>query len=98
MGSTRNGHSDPKCPSTRHLRMVREDTGAPNEGLPVPGWWPMKQLAVRVRFLRYVGFLNDCSVEGVLSLVFVQIISLGSTGPNTSSQHNQSGPTEELLA
>ncbi|GFV09787.1 uncharacterized protein TNCV_2598421 [Trichonephila clavipes] len=30
--STRNGRRDPKCPSTRHLRMVREDTGAPNKG------------------------------------------------------------------
>ncbi|GFV76720.1 uncharacterized protein TNCV_4729401 [Trichonephila clavipes] len=24
--------ADPKCPSTRRLRMVREDTGAPSEG------------------------------------------------------------------
>ncbi|GFY23129.1 uncharacterized protein TNCV_3763691 [Trichonephila clavipes] len=31
-GSTRNGCRDPKCPSTRHLRMVREDTETPNEG------------------------------------------------------------------
>ncbi|GFT75814.1 uncharacterized protein TNCV_851201 [Trichonephila clavipes] len=31
-GSTRNGRRDPKCPSARRLRMVREDTGAPNEG------------------------------------------------------------------
>ncbi|GFU57387.1 uncharacterized protein TNCV_3635661 [Trichonephila clavipes] len=31
-GSTRNGHRDPKCPSARHLRMVCEDTGTPNEG------------------------------------------------------------------
>ncbi|GFW18052.1 uncharacterized protein TNCV_2281561 [Trichonephila clavipes] len=31
-GSTHNGPLDPKCPSARHLRMVREDTGAPNEG------------------------------------------------------------------
>ncbi|GFT36277.1 uncharacterized protein TNCV_3464501 [Trichonephila clavipes] len=31
-GSTRNGHHDPKCPSVRHFRMVREDTGAPKEG------------------------------------------------------------------
>ncbi|GFV50108.1 uncharacterized protein TNCV_3646101 [Trichonephila clavipes] len=31
-GSPRNGHRDPKCPSTRRLRMVREDTGAPSEG------------------------------------------------------------------
>ncbi|GFY12510.1 uncharacterized protein TNCV_1799321 [Trichonephila clavipes] len=31
-GSTRNGHRDPKCPSARHLHMVREDTAAPSEG------------------------------------------------------------------
>ncbi|GFV50613.1 hypothetical protein TNCV_2212761 [Trichonephila clavipes] len=31
-GSTRNRRRDSKCPSVRRLRMVREDTGAPNEG------------------------------------------------------------------
>ncbi|GFV53880.1 uncharacterized protein TNCV_166471 [Trichonephila clavipes] len=31
-GSIRNGHRDPKCPSARCLRMVREDTGTPSEG------------------------------------------------------------------
>ncbi|GFU39314.1 uncharacterized protein TNCV_3811561 [Trichonephila clavipes] len=30
--STRNRRSDPKCPSARPLRMIQEDTGAPNEG------------------------------------------------------------------
>ncbi|GFT12086.1 uncharacterized protein TNCV_726701 [Trichonephila clavipes] len=30
-GSTRNRRRDPKCPSARCLRMVREDTGVPNE-------------------------------------------------------------------
>ncbi|GFW00064.1 uncharacterized protein TNCV_3568541 [Trichonephila clavipes] len=39
--------------------------------LPVPGWRPMKQLAVRVHFLRCGGLLDDWSVEGVLSLVFM---------------------------
>ncbi|GFV08395.1 uncharacterized protein TNCV_328291 [Trichonephila clavipes] len=29
--------------------------------LPVPGWRPMKQLAVRVHFLRCGGFLDDVS-------------------------------------
>ncbi|GFX27241.1 e3 ubiquitin-protein ligase RNF13 [Trichonephila clavipes] len=52
------------------LRMVREDTGAPSEGATC-GWRPMKQLAVRVHFLRCGGLLDDWSVEGVLSLVFV---------------------------
>ncbi|GFU56413.1 uncharacterized protein TNCV_2609351 [Trichonephila clavipes] len=32
LGSTRNGHRDPKCPSSRHLRMVGKDTGVPYEG------------------------------------------------------------------
>ncbi|GFU07481.1 uncharacterized protein TNCV_2224771 [Trichonephila clavipes] len=31
-GSTRNGPRDPKCPSARRLLLIREDTGAPNEG------------------------------------------------------------------
>ncbi|GFX91564.1 e3 ubiquitin-protein ligase RNF13 [Trichonephila clavipes] len=39
--------------------------------LPVTGWRSTKQLAVRVHFLRCGGLLNDWSVEGVLSLVFV---------------------------
>ncbi|GFY01226.1 uncharacterized protein TNCV_5076931 [Trichonephila clavipes] len=30
---TRNGSLDPKCPSTRRLRMVRKDTRAPSEGI-----------------------------------------------------------------
>ncbi|GFS61744.1 uncharacterized protein TNCV_2169651 [Trichonephila clavipes] len=30
-GSTRNGRCDPKSPSSSHIRMVREDAGAPNE-------------------------------------------------------------------
>ncbi|GFX53358.1 uncharacterized protein TNCV_2945981 [Trichonephila clavipes] len=30
-GSTRNGRRDPKCPSARRLRMVRENTRAPSE-------------------------------------------------------------------
>ncbi|GFS70037.1 uncharacterized protein TNCV_748121 [Trichonephila clavipes] len=30
--STRNVQRDPKCPSARRLRMVREDTGDPSEG------------------------------------------------------------------
>ncbi|GFS70718.1 uncharacterized protein TNCV_498071 [Trichonephila clavipes] len=30
--STRNGRSDPKCPSARHLRMIREYTSASSKG------------------------------------------------------------------
>ncbi|GFV60968.1 hypothetical protein TNCV_997011 [Trichonephila clavipes] len=31
-GSPRNRLRDPKCPSSRRLRIVREDTGVPSEG------------------------------------------------------------------
>ncbi|GFW06016.1 uncharacterized protein TNCV_4478101 [Trichonephila clavipes] len=31
-GSSRKARRDPKCPSARRLRMVREDTGAPSQG------------------------------------------------------------------
>ncbi|GFW85516.1 uncharacterized protein TNCV_145611 [Trichonephila clavipes] len=37
--------------------------------LPVPGWRQMKQMAVRVHFLRYGSLLDDWSVESVLSLI-----------------------------
>ncbi|GFV58212.1 uncharacterized protein TNCV_3433951 [Trichonephila clavipes] len=30
-GSTRNGHRDLKCPSARHIHLVRKDTGASSE-------------------------------------------------------------------
>ncbi|GFX81156.1 uncharacterized protein TNCV_1911481 [Trichonephila clavipes] len=49
-GSTRNGCLDPKCPSARRLRMVREDTWALVKVVPVPGLQPMKQLSVLVHF------------------------------------------------
>ncbi|GFU47435.1 sodium-dependent dopamine transporter [Trichonephila clavipes] len=43
-GSIRNGRRDPKCPSARRLRMVREDTGAPSEGATCA--WMMADEAV----------------------------------------------------
>ncbi|GFX36667.1 uncharacterized protein TNCV_580461 [Trichonephila clavipes] len=65
---------------------------------PVPGWRPMKQLAIRVHFLRCGVLLDDRSVDGFPSLIFVKMTPLRSTGLNTSSQHNQSGLIDELLA
>ncbi|GFW09928.1 uncharacterized protein TNCV_4252571 [Trichonephila clavipes] len=65
-GSTRNGSRDPKCPSARRLRMVREDTGAPNEGATC-AWMADDE----EHFLRCGGLHDDWSVEGILSLVFV---------------------------
>ncbi|GFY01197.1 uncharacterized protein TNCV_5076641 [Trichonephila clavipes] len=58
-GSTCNGRSDPKCPSARRLRMVREDTGAPDVGATCAWMSSMKQLAVHVHFLRWGGLLDD---------------------------------------
>ncbi|GFW86770.1 uncharacterized protein TNCV_2809251 [Trichonephila clavipes] len=70
-GSTRNGRHDTKCPSPRHLRMVREDTGAPIKGATCALLGPMKRLAVQVHFLQCGCLLCDWSVKDVLSLVFV---------------------------
>ncbi|GFY19842.1 uncharacterized protein TNCV_2145351 [Trichonephila clavipes] len=39
--------------------------------LPVPEWWPTKQVAIRMHFSRCGDLLDDWSVEDVLSLVFV---------------------------
>ncbi|GFW34607.1 hypothetical protein TNCV_952351 [Trichonephila clavipes] len=56
----RNGCHGPKYPSARRLCMGREDTGVPNEVITYsPGWRLMKQLAVRVHFLRCGGLLKD---------------------------------------
>ncbi|GFX58598.1 e3 ubiquitin-protein ligase RNF13 [Trichonephila clavipes] len=66
-GSTRNWRRDPKCPLSRF-----EKTQDPLvKVLHVPGWQVMKKLAVRMHFLRCGGHLDDWSVEGVMSLVFV---------------------------
>ncbi|GFW30339.1 uncharacterized protein TNCV_3851101 [Trichonephila clavipes] len=64
-GSTRNGHRNPKCPSSRHLRMVKEDSEAPSEGVTyewmatdeavgvmrpfLTMWWSSRRLVCRGR-------------------------------------------------
>ncbi|GFX20072.1 uncharacterized protein TNCV_1436321 [Trichonephila clavipes] len=70
-GSTRNGRRDPKCPSTRRLRMIREDTGAPSEGATCARMAAHETVGCTRAFLKCGGLLDDWSVEGVLSLVFV---------------------------
>ncbi|GFT83894.1 hypothetical protein TNCV_2019901 [Trichonephila clavipes] len=60
--STRNGRCDPKCPSSAAI----QTQGPLVKVLPVPGWRPMKQLAVHVHFLRCGGLLDDWSVESVV--------------------------------
>ncbi|GFU62130.1 uncharacterized protein TNCV_2886471 [Trichonephila clavipes] len=67
-GSTRIGHHDPKCPSARHLRMVREDIWTLSEGATC-AWIAVE--AVRVHFLRCGVLFDNWSVEGVLTLFFV---------------------------
>ncbi|GFV23851.1 uncharacterized protein TNCV_960451 [Trichonephila clavipes] len=95
-GSTRHGCLDPKCPSARCLRMVLEDTGAPSQGSICA--WIVTDEAVGCRraFLtmwRYSRRLV-CRGRPEPGLCVNDI----STGSNTSSQHNQSGLIDELLA
>ncbi|GFU41953.1 hypothetical protein TNCV_361011 [Trichonephila clavipes] len=47
----RNGRRDPQCPSARRFRIIRgRHRGLLKVvALSVPGWWPMKQLVVRLR-------------------------------------------------
>ncbi|GFX87671.1 uncharacterized protein TNCV_2465641 [Trichonephila clavipes] len=63
MSSARNVRRDPICPLPRRLRMVREDTGAPSEGATCAWMGMMKQLAVRVHFLRCGGLLTTQSEQ-----------------------------------
>ncbi|GFW19387.1 uncharacterized protein TNCV_1602811 [Trichonephila clavipes] len=64
-GTTRNERREPKCPSARRLRMIREDTGARSEGATrawmaadeavgctrafLTMWWPSRRLVCRGR-------------------------------------------------
>ncbi|GFU65444.1 uncharacterized protein TNCV_633671 [Trichonephila clavipes] len=68
-GSSRNGRRDRKCSSAMCLRMVPEDTGGPSEGTAY-AWMAIDEV-VHVHFLRHGGLIDDWSVEGVLSLVFL---------------------------
>ncbi|GFV59865.1 uncharacterized protein TNCV_4739931 [Trichonephila clavipes] len=67
-GSTRNGRRNP---SARRLRMVQEDTGAPNEGATCAWMAADEAVGCTCAFVRCGGLLGDWSVKGVLSLVFV---------------------------
>ncbi|GFU36286.1 uncharacterized protein TNCV_559241 [Trichonephila clavipes] len=67
-GSTRNGRRDTKCPSARSLRMVREDTETPSEGATCALMVTEEAVGCTHAFLTMI---DDWSVEGVLSLVFV---------------------------
>ncbi|GFU88420.1 uncharacterized protein TNCV_3353601 [Trichonephila clavipes] len=84
-GTTRNGGIDGWASRAEHVmgaaipNVLQPDVfvwfektqGPLMKVLPLPRWQPMKQLAVRVHFLRCGGLFDDWCVEGVLSLVFV---------------------------
>ncbi|GFW01002.1 hypothetical protein TNCV_1762401 [Trichonephila clavipes] len=59
------------CGSSGHIRMVREDTGAPIEGATCAWMAADEAVALRVHLVRCGGLLYDWSVEGVLRLIFV---------------------------
>ncbi|GFY36424.1 uncharacterized protein TNCV_3451291 [Trichonephila clavipes] len=65
-GSTRNGRRDPKCPSVRRLRIVREYTRALSEGATCAWMAADEAVGCKLAFLTMWW-----SVEGVLSLVIV---------------------------
>ncbi|GFW15865.1 uncharacterized protein TNCV_4431391 [Trichonephila clavipes] len=88
--STRNGHHDPKCPSAKRLRIVREDTWAYSED--ATSNWMAAYEAVGCT----CAFLTVC--RGCPGPGLRVNDTLGFTGPNSSSQHNQSGLINKLHA
>ncbi|GFV81947.1 uncharacterized protein TNCV_3151451 [Trichonephila clavipes] len=86
-GSTPNGRRDPKCPSARRLRMVREDTGT--IGVDTNCVWMSSDEAIGYTraFLTIWGLLDNWSVEKVLSLVFVTKLRVNDNSRIHWSQH-----------
>ncbi|GFX42508.1 e3 ubiquitin-protein ligase RNF13 [Trichonephila clavipes] len=70
-GSTRNGTVIPNVLQPGTFVWFEKTHGPLVKVLPVPEWRSMKQLTVRVHLLRGGGLLDDWSVEGILSLVFM---------------------------
>ncbi|GFW44112.1 uncharacterized protein TNCV_3854731 [Trichonephila clavipes] len=97
-GSTRNGLRDPKCPSARLLRMIREDTGAPNEGATY-AWMAADEVVDCTRVFLTMWQSSRRLVCREHSEPSLRVNDTSRIyGPNTSSQHNQSGLIDELLA
>ncbi|GFX99981.1 e3 ubiquitin-protein ligase RNF13 [Trichonephila clavipes] len=65
-GSTRNECHDLHVLQPGAFVWFERTWGPLVKRLPVPGGWPMKELAVHVHFLRCGDLLNDWSVEGVV--------------------------------
>ncbi|GFX15925.1 hypothetical protein TNCV_522321 [Trichonephila clavipes] len=87
-GIAHNGHRDPKCPSASAFVWFEKTQGPLVKVLTVPEWRPMKQLAVRVHFLRYGGLLDDWTepgprVNGIFRIHWSQhILTTQSERPN----------------
>ncbi|GFU98498.1 hypothetical protein TNCV_3653291 [Trichonephila clavipes] len=73
--------------------MVREDAGAPSEGDTCACMAADEAVGCTLAFLTMWQ-----SSRRLVCRRRPESTSLGSTGPNTSSQHNQSGLIDELLA
>ncbi|GFU63578.1 uncharacterized protein TNCV_4256191 [Trichonephila clavipes] len=85
-GFARNRHRDPKYPSARRLRMVREDTGAPNEGATYASMAADEAVGCTRAFLTMWRSCRRlvCRWHPEPALR-VNDIFRGSTGPNASS-------------
>ncbi|GFU47732.1 uncharacterized protein TNCV_4464831 [Trichonephila clavipes] len=97
MGSTRNGCRISKCPSASRIRMVREDKGTPSEEATSAWMATDEAVGCTHAFLTMWGSSRRLVCRG-RSEPDLHANDLGSTGTNTSSQHNHSGLTDELLA
>ncbi|GFT84964.1 uncharacterized protein TNCV_2507721 [Trichonephila clavipes] len=97
-GSTRNGRRDPKCPTAKRLRMVRKDTGVPNEGASCVWMAAYETVGCTRAFRTMWRSSRRLACQGFhepgLRVNDISRIHWS----NTSSQHNQSGLIDELLA
>ncbi|GFX54941.1 hypothetical protein TNCV_3318581 [Trichonephila clavipes] len=78
--------------------MVREDTVASSEDSTSAVIGADEAVGCTRAFLSMWQTFRRLFCRGLKNLVYVQRTSLGSTGRNTSSQHNQSGLMDELLS
>ncbi|GFU69593.1 uncharacterized protein TNCV_1351521 [Trichonephila clavipes] len=97
-GIARNGWRNLKCPSARRLRMVREDTGAPTECATCVWMVVEKAVGFTRAFLTMWWYSRRQVCRGCLEPGLRVNDILGYTGLNISSQYNQSGLIDELIA
>ncbi|GFS79571.1 hypothetical protein TNCV_2370661 [Trichonephila clavipes] len=82
--STRYGRLDPKCPSASAFVWFERTQGPLMKVLSVTGWQLMKQLVVRVHFLRCGGLLDAWDCYGVVRTT-IKVLSYSTT----AAQENQ---------